>query len=201
MGWAPSCTVSLGSQRAVSLFCSRSWQTRTHGPNPALLGLNLPTSFVYILSTADFLLQWQSWVVATDWMVHKAENSFYLTLYKESLLTPVLQEFTVDSEMSLSHIYRSIRFPHTRAWSACMLLHLPTESSFPSSSGQLLLILQTQLRCHLLHSTFTWQKSSPPLRLVYTSPSSLITPTQANSNSSVFFKNSNFFKRLEFYSL
>lgn len=49
-------------------------------------------SFIYILSTAVFELQWQSRVVATKtlWSTKQKILTIYLALYLESLLNPVI---------------------------------------------------------------------------------------------------------------
>ena len=39
-----------------------------------------PLEFMYMLFMDAFLLQWQSWVVVTDWMASQVENSYYVGL-------------------------------------------------------------------------------------------------------------------------
>lgn len=79
-------------------------------------------------------------------MVHKAENIFYLALFRKNLADLCSTGIYRLMVKCLSFIYAD---PHARpiqesgVHECCFIC---PESSFPSSSGQLLLILQTQLR-------------------------------------------------------
>lgn len=60
----------------VFLFCSRGWQTRAHGSNPALHRTNLPTSLVQHIVYGWFLATMTEVNSYDTLEAHKAENVY-----------------------------------------------------------------------------------------------------------------------------
>lgn len=79
-------------------------------------------------------------------MVHKAENIFYLALFRKNLADLCSTGIYRLTVKCLSSIYADPRALPTYESGVHVCYFICPEASFPSSSGQLLLILQTQLR-------------------------------------------------------
>lgn len=102
-------------------------------------------SHVYVVTEADFTLQWQTVVATEGYVSSKAQTIFYLAIYRISLLTPALNVYfrflyTLSCAINASRPQRVISgsFLFSKLQSPEDILHFPTSiPNFPEVNIQI----------------------------------------------------------------